>query len=279
MAIYSMNSIKGITNEDTIDADELFTNDKVAIFIIVPRENENYEYLGDTLITSLITYLQYVADQKHYGKLPYKVHIMTYNLIYKDILKLLKDVDSYNMLLSVGMKDTEHMMKYYENVYDVIDNYSMMICYEYDKYEEDSVKDTDDKKLIKEFIKFRIVEENKEYLDEDTFELNDYIEDDEENYLILIKYTKPILGKLYNIKDNENYVAINEKVIDAKVELLKEEINNQIYRNLISQIDANERSIKTKENVNIDIGSKNLVNDDIYSNITTKVNKPLIKDV
>jgi signal recognition particle GTPase len=109
--------------------------------------------------------------------------------------------------------------------------------------------------------------------------MDDYIEDSEDTYLILIKYTKPIIGEMYNIKDNDNYVEVDEKVLETKIEVLKEDVNSQIYRNLISQIETNENSIKTKESVNVDMGSKNLVTDEIYSNISTKVNKSLLNDV
>ena len=63
------------------------------------------------------------------------------------------------------------------------------------------------------------------------------------------------------------------------MDLLKEEIENQIYRNLIYEIDVNQKSVKYRENVNIDISARQLISDEIYSNIEMKLNKTLIKDV
>lgn len=268
LAIYSMNSIKRITNEDTLKIEDIFSTEKVILFIVVPSDNENCEYICDILMTQLIIYLQYVAEQKYYSKLPNKVHIITHNLIHNYILKLVKEIYKYNIILSVGINSLEYMMTYYENIYDVIDSFGMLVCFDY----------TDP--LILEYIKFRIYEENKDTLEEDTFQLQDYIsEQDNDKYLILFKYTKPILGNAYCVENMDNYMYVSEHVKEYKMEALKEETKNQIYRNLISQMEENKSSIKVKENVNVDIASKNLVADEVYDNITTKVNKALINEV
>jgi hypothetical protein len=240
----------------------------VILFIVVPKDNDNYEYLADVLITQLIIYLQYVADQKYCGKLPKKIHVITYNLMHNDILKLVKEAHKYNIILSVGIDNIEKMMTYYENIYDVIDSFNMLICYDYKE------------PLLKEYIEFRTYEENKDILKEGEFELADYIDEEkEEQYIIIFKHTKPIIGSPYAIKEMENYMYVSEQVKEYKMDVLKEEVKSQIYRNLISQIENNKASVKVKENVNVDIGSKKLVADDVYENITTKVNKELLKDI
>lgn len=268
LSVYYMNSVKRITNEDTLKIEDIFDTDKVIVFIVVPKDNENYEYMADVLITQLIIYLQYVADQKYCGKLPKKIHIITYNLMHNNILKLVKEAHEYNIILSVGIDNIEKMMIYYENIYDVIDSFNMLICYD---YKEPSMK---------EYIEFRVYEENKDTLKEGEFQLSEYIEDEKEDqYIIIFKYTKPIIGRAYVVKEMENYMYVSEQAKEHKMDLLKEEVKSQIYRNLISQIEDNKASVKVKENVNVDIGSKKLVTDDVYEDITTKVNKELLKDI
>ena len=41
----------------------------------------------------------------------------------------------------------------------------------------------------------------------------------------------------------------------------------------------NQKSVKYRENVNVDISARQLISDEIYSNIEMKLNKTLIKDV
>lgn len=268
LSVYYMNSIKRITNDDTLKVEDIFDTDKVIVFIVVPKDNENYEYMADMLMTQLIIYLQYVAEQKYCGRLPKKIHIITYNLMHNDILKLVKEAHEYNIILSVGIDNIEKMMPYYENIYDVIDSFSMLICYDYKEA------------LMKEYIEFRVYEENKDILKEGEIQLSEYMEEEnKDQYLILFKYTKPIIGIPYAVKEMENYMYISEQAKEYKMDLLKEEVKSQIYRNLVSQIEDNTASVKVKENVNVDIASKTLVADNVYENISTKVNKELLKDI
>lgn len=167
------------------------------------------------------------------------------------------------------------MMNYYENVYEIIDSCSALICYDYKN------------EYIKDFIRYKIVEgvnldsySEEEKIDEESFDLDEYMSDvDRECYLTFIQYSRPILCKEYDIEESDNYIISDNRVKKYKMDLLKEEIENQIYRNLIYEIDVNQKSVKYRENVNVDISARQLISDEIYSNIEMKLNKTLIKDV
>ena len=140
---------------------------------------------------------------------------------------------------------------------------------------------------IKDFIRYKIVEgvnldsySEEEKIDEESFDLDEYMSDvDRECYLTFIQYSRPILCKEYDIEESDNYIISDNRVKKYKMDLLKEEIENQIYRNLIYEIDVNQKSVKYRENVNVDISARQLISDEIYSNIEMKLNKTLIKDV
>ena len=276
LSIYSLNSISRITNRDNLELDEIFmAGKKVVLLVVTPSNNIQYEYIADTFISQIITHIKYMADKRHCSKLPNKIHLISNNIIYSDIKNILQEAYKYNMYISLCIDNFSKMMNYYENVYEIIDSCSALICYDYKN------------EYIKDFIRYKIVEgvnldsySEEEKIDEESFDLDEYMSDvDRECYQTFIQYSRPILCKEYDIEESDNYIISDNRVKKYKMDLLKEEIENQIYRNLIYEIDVNQKSVKYRENVNVDISARQLISDEIYSNIEMKLNKTLIKDV
>lgn len=276
LSIYSMNSISRITNNNTLKLDEIFmAGKKVVLLVVTPSNNEKYEYIADTFISQIITYIKYMADKRHCSKLPNKIHLISNNIMYTKLKDLLQEAYKYNMFISVSIDNFNKMMNYYDNIYEIIDSCSALICYDYEN------------EFINDFIIYKIVEgvnldsySDNDKIDEETFDLNESLADmEEDDYLVFIQYSRPILGKIYDIEEHDNYISLDNRMKSYKIDMLKDEVENQIYRNLIYEIDANERTIRCRENVNVDIGARQFISDEIYSNLAMKLNKPLINDV
>ena len=216
-----------------------------------------------------------MADKRHCSKLPNKIHLICNNMIYNHLELLLKDAYKYNMFVTLSIDDHEKLMDYYGNIYEIIDSCSAFICYNYKE------------EYIKDYIKYKVVEavnldtySELEKLNEESFNIDEFLEQfTEDSYIVFIQYSRPILGEIYDIEEHDNYSIKDVRVNKLKLDELKDKVENQIYRNLISEIDLNERSIRSKENVDVDIGAKQLVSDEMYSDLAMKLNKPLINDV
>lgn len=276
LSIYSMQSVRRITNSNTLQLDDLFmTGKKVILLVVVPSSNPKYEYMADTFISLLTTYIKYMADKRHCSKLPNKIHLICNNMIYNHLETLLKDAYKYNMFVTLSIDDHNNLMNYYGNIYEIIDGCSAFICFDYKK------------EFIKDYIRYKIVEavnldtySESEKIDEENFNMDEYLEEvDGDSYIVFIQYSRPILGEIYDVEEHENYMPIDLRLNKYKLDTLKDKVENQIYRNLISEIESSENSIKSRENVDVDIGSKQLISDEIYNDLAMKLNKLLINDV
>lgn len=276
LSIYSMQSVRKITNSNTLQLDDLFmAGKKVILLIVVPSSNPKYEYIADTFILLLTTYIKYMADKRHCSKLPNKIHLICNNMINNNLELLLKDAYKYNMFITLSIDNHEKLMNYYSNIYEIIDSCSAFICYNYKE------------EYIKEYIKYKVIEavnldtySELEKLNEEEFNIDEFLEEyNEDSYIVFIQYSRPILGEIYDVEEHDNYITKDVRINKYKLDELKDKVENQIYRNLISEIDLNERSIKSKENVDVDIGAKQFISDEIYSDLAMKLNKPLINDV
>ena len=267
LSLYNVNSIKNICNEDEICLEEMIDKYEI-LFVVTPTDAKEYERLADIFIYQILSYLDYLAEKKYHGKLPAPIHIMAPGMIHPIMDVVVDNCYKKNLIITLATDRLAKHTNIYSNIYNLIEKCSVFICYDFTNVE------------IKEYVKNLVIEKynsdihTEKRVDTDiNIQLEDYMYIDDVDCIICIQYVKAICAEAFDAARLHNYEEITSKEMKEYLESVEQALAGQIYSNLLGALVKNTGTIKVGENVNIDIGAKNLITDKIYDNITMKVKK------
>lgn len=270
LSLYDVNSIRSICNEDEIHIEEMVQEDEI-LFVVVPKESKEYEKIADIFMYQTMMYLDYIAEKEYKAKLPNPVHIMAPGMITPIVDIVLKNCFKRNYIVTFGVDSLAKYEDYYDDMYELIEQCSAFICYDYSNVQ------------IRDFVKKLVI--NKYNSDIKTqeklnptinIELEDYMPVDDADCIVFLQYTKAICANIFEADRMSQYEDVSSKEMKEYMDSVEQAVASQIYSNLICAINKNLDGIKIGENVNIDIGSKKLIQDKVYENITMKVKKNML---
>ena len=270
LSLYNVNSIKSICNEDEIHIEDMVQEDEI-LFVVVPNESKEYEKIADIFMYQSMMYLDYIAEKEYKAKLPNPVHIMAPGMITPVMDMILKNCYKRNYIVTLGVDDLAKYEDCYNDIYELIEQCSVFICYDYNNVQ------------IRDFVKRLVI--NKYNSDTKTevkldssinIELEDYMSVDDADCIVFMQYIKAVCADIFEADRLEQYEEVTPKEMKEYMDSVEQALASQIYSNLICAINKNLDGIKIGENVNIDIGSKRLISDKVYENITMAVKKNML---
>ena len=120
---FNLDGLAGITSTDELDLPSL-GEDKVALFAIIPDNDDSFNFLVSILYTQLFQQLFYLADNKYQGMLPMHVHFLMDEFpnvsLPNDFDKILSVMRSRGISVSIILQNIAQLKALFEKQWESI---------------------------------------------------------------------------------------------------------------------------------------------------------------